>query len=317
MHSSLRVLGSLLLWTASAWNTDVHNQIGFMAETFLTPHAVGVLRNILEPQYNGSIGRAAAWADAYAHTNEGHFSYQWHWIDSEDSPPLNCSLQYERDCSPGGCVVSAIANQTEILRGCIAQVKDGILTGGSNLTCSYALKWISHYLGDITQPLHASGLGAGGNLVNVTYGQKLTELHAVWDGYIVYTDAGVTRFSNLSIAPFMSSLVARIESDTFMEPVSDWLNCVDPSTAVDCAMSWARESNAWTCNYVYAKLVSEDLLSSGYAEGAFPIVELQISKAAIRLANWLNLLSAGDDLQRDLVTQTNPKSWGRGPSGQV
>jgi hypothetical protein len=63
----------------------VHNQVAFMAEKFLDKHTTNILARILEPQYNGSIGRAAAWADAYAHTTEGRFSYQWHWIDSSDN----------------------------------------------------------------------------------------------------------------------------------------------------------------------------------------------------------------------------------------
>jgi hypothetical protein len=87
MRTRTSLLGGLLplIGVASTWNTDVHNQIGFMAETFLAPYTIGVLQNILEPQYNGSIGRGASWADAYAHTAEGRFSYQWHWIDSEDT----------------------------------------------------------------------------------------------------------------------------------------------------------------------------------------------------------------------------------------
>ena len=157
----------------------VHNQIGFMAEQFLSPNSVSVLSHILEPQYNGSIGRAAAWADAYAHTDEGRFSYQWHWIDAHDYPPERCDLFYHRDCAKGGCVVSAIENQTEILRGCIADVKAGSLTHGANLTCSYALKWVAHFMGDIAQPLHASGRAAGGNYYKVTFGNVSTELHAV------------------------------------------------------------------------------------------------------------------------------------------
>lgn len=86
---SAAYIAQLLPLIASAWNTDVHNQIGFMAETFLAPYTIGVLRNILEPQYEGSIGRAASWADAYAHTAEGRFSYQWHWIDSDDKVCLS------------------------------------------------------------------------------------------------------------------------------------------------------------------------------------------------------------------------------------
>lgn len=75
--------------------------------------------------------------------------------------------------------MSAIANQTEILRGCIARAKSGSLTDGSDLGCSYALKWVTHFMGDITQPLHASGIAAGGNDFDVTFGNHSTELHAV------------------------------------------------------------------------------------------------------------------------------------------
>jgi hypothetical protein len=150
-----------------------------MAESFFTPQTSAILAQILEPQYNGSLGRAAAWADAYAHTSEGHFSYQWHWIDTHDHPPQHCHLDYNEDCATGGCVVSAIANQTGILRECIQQVASGALRGGTNLTCSYAAKWVAHFLGDIHQPLHASGRAAGGNFYKVKFGNVSTELHAV------------------------------------------------------------------------------------------------------------------------------------------
>lgn len=152
-----------------------------MAETFLTPRATTILSDLLEPQYNKSIGRAAAWADAYAHTAEGRFSYQWHWIDTHDWAPDRCSLDYDKDCAKGGCVVSAIANQTSILRECVARGVDGdeSVSGGANLTCSYALKWVAHFLGDVHQPLHASGRAAGGNFYKVKFGGHATELHAV------------------------------------------------------------------------------------------------------------------------------------------
>jgi hypothetical protein len=72
-----------------------------------------------------------------------------------------------------------------------------------------------------------------------------------------------------------------------------WVKCSDPSTPIECATSWARETNAWNCAYVYNNVDNTtDLATSGYAVGAFPIVELQISKAALRLGTWLNNLVA-------------------------
>ncbi|KAF2713520.1 nuclease PA3 [Pleomassaria siparia CBS 279.74] len=293
------LIGSLFAASAVAWNAEVHNQIGFMAETFLTPKTTAILQQILEPKYNGSIGKAAAWADAYAHTPEGRFSYQWHWIDTEDNPPTLCHLNYAQDCAKGGCVVSAIANQTEILKGCIKHVKSGSLTGGTNLTCSYALKWISHFTGDIAQPLHASGRAVGGNTFRAIFGNVSTELHAVWDGYIPYADANVTKtFSNQTIEPFFASLVTRIlqdKKDDFLESPEKWLACSDPSTPKLCATRWAQESNKWDCEYVYKNVNSTtDLATSGYAVGAFPIIEMQISKAALRLGTWLNKMAVGN-----------------------
>ncbi|KAF2268198.1 phospholipase C/P1 nuclease [Lojkania enalia] len=292
MNIMRALLGGLLVAPTAAWYVDVHNQIGFMAEKFLNKHATSVIQDILEPQYNGSIGRAAAWADAYAHTHEGRYSYNWHFIDTEDDPPSNCTLNYAEDCSSKGCVVSAIQNQTNILKGCIEDVYNGSLRGGINMICSYALKWVVHFIGDITQPLHASGLALGGNRFNVTFGNITTNLHSVWDGHIVYLDANVTQFSNASIAPFFEKLVSRIyHKDDFVEPRHEWLSCSDPSTPLTCALHWAHESNMWNCRYVYSQIHNNvDLASSGYAVGAFPIVELQISKAALRLGTWLNKL---------------------------
>lgn len=152
-----------------------------MAESFFTTHTTKVLSSLLEKQYEGSVGRAAAWADGYAHTAEGRFSYQWHWIDTHDHAPEYCTLDYSRDCSPGGCVVSAIANQTNILRECIqrAKTEEVIGSGETNLTCSYALKWVAHFLGDVHQPLHTNARNIGGNTYKVIFGNVSTQLHAV------------------------------------------------------------------------------------------------------------------------------------------
>lgn len=163
-----------------------------MAEQFFTAETTAVLAEILEPQYNSSVGRAAAWADAYAHTTEGRFSYQWHWIDTHDKAPEYCNLDYEKDCAKGGCVVSAIANQTGILRECINDSKSGVLSGGTNLTCSYALKWVAHFFGDIHQPLHANARAIGGNTYKVIFANVTTQLHAVRNNMVSSDELGLT-----------------------------------------------------------------------------------------------------------------------------
>lgn len=132
----------------------------------------------------------------------------------------------------------------------------------------------------------------------------------IWDGYIPYADANVTSFPNTTTHPFFSNLLSRIQADNFETPTSEWISCTNPSRALECALSWARDSNALNCDYVYANPIDGvDLATSGYAVGAFPVVELQMSKAILRLATWLNGLVDGDGGHgQDLVLQTDP-SW--------
>lgn len=300
------------LGSASAWNTDVHNQIGFMAERFLKPETTKVIQKLLEPQYGGSIGRAAAWADGYRSVPGGEYTYQWHWIDSQDTPPAVCNTYYNRDCTKGGCIVSAIANQSQILRDCIKSAQTNKITDGSNLTCSYALKWVTHFTADIAQPLHTSNLGRGGNDFNVSFGGKTNNsvLHSIWDGAIVYSRANKPIFSNMTIDPYFAALTQRVRNDDFFTPTSKWLTCTDPATPVDCAMDWAVDSNTWNCDYVYSQdFTKPDLQTSGYFEGAYPIVEIQMSKAALRLATWLNKMVDGwYDPEREVILRVNP-AW--------
>ena len=82
-------------------------------------------------------------------------------------------------------MVSAIANQTSVLWQCVRYLKYGQpIPDESVVTCARALKWVVHFIGDIAQPLHVSGRGAGGNLINTTFGGVETELHAVSDTWV-------------------------------------------------------------------------------------------------------------------------------------
>jgi S1/P1 Nuclease len=80
---------------------------------------------------------------------------------------------------------------------------------------------------------------------------------------------------------------------------------VDLDDIENCAFGWAKESNAFTCSYVYANLDTSVDLSGDYAQGAFPIIETQVAKgppylyldvlmaAGLRLAVYLNLVVTG------------------------
>jgi len=104
-------------------------------------------------------------------------------------------------------------------------------------------------------------------------------------------------------------LEARINQSpqTFLSCPSDWISCIDPSNIEACAVSWAKESNKYTCSDVYGANFSEtDDLAGAYLDEVTPIVETQVAKgisrwkivgliglAGLRLAVYLNLMVVG------------------------
>ncbi|KAM0335821.1 hypothetical protein ACHAQA_000871 [Verticillium albo-atrum] len=299
-----------------SWNTDIHQQIGYAAEKFLSPAAKAVLGEILEPESGASLGRIGAWADAHRGTPEGRHTTTWHWINPADQPPSFCNVHYNRDCTAGGCIVSALANETQILKSCIRSVKTGQLEGGTNTTCANAAKFITHFIMDIAQPMHVTGIARGGNDIPVRFDGVTTNLHSIWDGRIVYSLAKVSSFSNATIQPFFSAMVDRIKADTYFSATRDWVSCTDPSTPLACPLEWARDANQWNCDYAFSQDTNAtDLRTSGYAEGAWPIAEIQIAKAVLRIATWFNKLADCEFKDREVVLDVWPApSWLGGPN---
>lgn len=297
MHAiSLLSVLSCLVAMALSWQTEIHQQIGFMADLLISPTTRFAVANLLEPEYNGTLGLAAGWADNVRKDPLYSYSYVWHFISARDDPPNDCGLYYHRDCQKGGCVVQQIANQTRILERCVEDVRDGKIKPTAALDCSNSLKWVAHFVGDVAQPLHTSDRSYGGNAVKVLFNGTQTNLHQVWDKEIIYAMTKSPRGFPPSegIAPFFTELLARLENDSFRSPRSTWAMCdLDSRRGTYCAEQWAKDSNAIVCDYAYGRWVNGSDLWTGedqYALGAMPIIEQQIAKAAWRLTGWLNAL---------------------------
>ena len=193
---------------------------------------------------------------------------------------------YNRDCSDSSCIVSATKNYTQ-------RILDPASTIGDQ---NEALKFLIHFLGDITQPLHDEGIAAGGNLINVTWNGQRKRLHGVWDDEMVNQDAGGN--SSDVIADFAARLTDRIENDDFLPSnKADWVSCVDVTAPEKCALQWAVDANAWICEYVLKTDVNDKELNGTYYDGAWPIIELQLAKGGYRLGQYLNNLAASAALE--------------------
>lgn len=100
-------------------------------------------------------------------------------------------------------------------------------------------------------------------------------------------------FSDQELDPYFAGLLGRINDDSLSVPREGWAGCDFEIEKGDlCAKAWAEDSHALVCDEVYSRSVSKstDLMKDGYAKEMFPVVELQLAKAAWRMAGWLNAL---------------------------
>ena len=187
-------------------------------------------------------------------------------------------------------------------------------------TRNEALKFILHFVGDIHQPLHTEDLARGGNDIPVQFeGHRTqrTNLHSVWDSSIARKlnglsfDAHAVEEKPAAVkwaaqlaerVKLSSSLTASEDSELGLSLADECTDLADPNR---CGIEWATESNALVCKYVLAPglaWVKENDLGRGeYYEGAAPVVELQIARAGVRLAAWVNAIAAviSTDVQGD------------------
>jgi hypothetical protein len=89
---------------------------------------------------------------------------------AEDDPPTKCFRPQDLVCPNIGCIIDAVVNYTMLLHPA---------SGSPPNVQQYSVKFLTHFLGDLHQPLHISSKSRGANEEKVTFGKKFTNLHSV------------------------------------------------------------------------------------------------------------------------------------------
>ncbi|KAJ3316749.1 hypothetical protein HDV06_002902 [Boothiomyces sp. JEL0866] len=291
-----------------AWGNDGHSTVGNIAQHYLNEHSKNIIAYLF-PEYNGTLGTydvAAStatldipnWADLIKANKSYAWAYQLHFVDALDAPPSNCSYIDERDCPNNLCVTGAIANYTR-LASCDAY--SGLPKSDQQKD---AIRFLAHFSGDITQPLHVCNRSLGGNQISpVTFdgaqkkGPWTFNLHSIWDYYIpekrINTDFGG------DYKKFQDYLVKKIDTDSFDEKVATFLSdkgIYDLTKVGNSAMAvdWAVDTNFYDCSKVWGPVDADRNQDFGgaYYQDVIGTVEKQIAKGGYRLANLLNKVLA-------------------------
>lgn len=282
MNQALLCCGVLLLAAATGlagaaplWGPDGHDITALVATALLDSTATSAVNSILN---GASLESVANWADQIKNKPGWQWSYDLHFINT---PSWNCHFVHSRDCGDDVCVAGAIQNYTQ---------RVGSESGEQQ---TIALKFLTHFVGDIHQPLHC-GFAAdkGGNTIQGTFNGYADNLHEIWDTWVIKE-----RMSNdfgSDHTAYANFLVHQVQG-AWAANATRWAAC----GSNECADAWGNESTGLACEYAYrdntgAKIESGFDLGEPYYRYAYPVIDMQLAKGGVRLATVLNnVIGAG------------------------
>lgn len=244
---------------AFAWGPQGHRVIARVAEERLTPAAKAAIKELLLP--GDTLPDIAGWADKEGHDAVPN-SASWHYINV----PIQDARFDPKLIRNDNNVIVKIKQYRKILADRSKPKQER----------QRALLFLVHFVSDIHQPVHVGdNKDHGGNDVQLQFFNEGTNLHRLWDSDLIHRIGGNDQ-----------AWTRRIEREITPDTVKEW-----SKGSVD---DWANES------LQAAKIAYQDpenpsrLISTGktlgesYLKRAEPILQEQMARASVRLANELN-----------------------------
>lgn len=243
---------SLNALTTFAWGQKGHDTVAYIGEKHLTETTKQAVDSILDGK---SIVYYSNWLDNASHTPEYAYSKTWHYknIDADETYENAVLLE-------SGDIVRAIYQQTDVLRNPESTKEEKAL----------ALKMVTHFLGDVHQPMHMGHRSdLGGNRWTVKYFKTPANLHSVWD--------------------------SKLPESAHKWSYSEWQQQIDRSTPEETTRiisggtptSWGEETYE-VCKRVYETTPQDSNIEYSYIAEWSPVIELQFLRGGLRLADLLN-----------------------------
>lgn len=239
---------------ANAWGPTGHRVVGQIAENHLSKKALKGVRDILG---NESMAMASNWADFVKSDTAYKYLYNWHFVNLPEGLDKQ-SLFTFLDKYPEPNVYSKISEMAAIL-------KNGKSTADQKLL---AMRMLIHMVGDLNQPMHtARKEDLGGNRIYVTWFGAKSNLHKVWDEDLI-------DFQQLSYTEYANAID---------HPTTDQLSLWKSSSLKDFVYGSYE-----ACNKIYAGVKPDDKLGFKYNYDYVSLVNAQLLKGGICLANIIN-----------------------------
>ena len=242
-----------------SWAKFSHRVICDIAWRNLTMQAKQEVRTLVNRSGHKTFANACVWPDKIRRIKRFEFTRAHHYINVSESAT---TIDLERDCGKQGCVVEAVEEYINVLRGIPSQ---HYLNSPQQ-----ALLFLGHLLGDLHQPLHvAFARDRGGNDTYLNVGGAKVSLHYLWD---------------VSVPEYNRSRNWRKVGKT----LANGIDRVDKAKwrAGD-VRDWAHESLLMV-RAIYRELPQDGTIGSEYFNKHRPWAEKRLQQAGWRLATVIN-----------------------------
>lgn len=229
---------------ANAWGLKGHAMVAQVAFTYLNEASQ---KNVLAYLDGMTIEEAANWMDNIKNDRSYDYMKPWHYANFGEGKTAEifegANIMYQLDQT-----LKELKNKDKMSK---AEIKLKIL-------------YLFHLIGDLHQPLHVGyGTDKGGNIVQLNYKDKGTNLHSFWDSGIIY-------YQNITLAGCLKAQTYNAAEVTNLQKMD--------------IVAWGNDSRTLlgaVYDYKKAKVSDDYVAQSGV------LIEKQIQKAGIRLAGVL------------------------------
>ncbi|NOT51034.1 MAG: S1/P1 nuclease [Chitinophagaceae bacterium] len=242
--------------SAFCWGVTGHRVVAEIAERHLSKKAKKGLKGLIGRE---NLAMWANWPDFIKSDTTGTWAMasKWHYVNIPGNLSKEVFVDSLRNLK-GENLYTQIKAMTD-------QLKDESLTAEKR---QIALRFLLHFVGDLHQPLHVGRAeDLGGNRINVSWFDKATNLHSVWDNSLV-------EFQQYSYTEYAT--VLDIVSE---EQIAEWQN-----SALE---DWFYDSYV-LANKVYASVPADGKLGYKYNYIFQKDLDQQLLKGGVRLAKMLN-----------------------------
>jgi hypothetical protein len=237
-------------FSSFCWGVTGHRVVAEIAQHHLNKKARKQLKKLIGRE---SLQEWANWPDFIKSDSSWNFASKWHYVNIEGNLPKDQFIAKLKNL-PGENLYTQIKSM-------LAQLGDENLPIDKR---QVALRFLIHFVGDLHQPLHVGReADQGGNKIKVTWFDRETNLHSVWDNSLV-------DFQQYSFCEYANTL------DIIDEGTAEtWM-----SGSLE---DWFYESYE-LANKVYASVPADGKLSYRYNYMFKADLDRQLLKGGLRLA---------------------------------